>query len=513
MEENPACCWTGEHLSEPPRRTSFLQHIPTTADWRDVGQVTIDLVPDLALIEIFDFYMAEALDYDPFRHNEEAWIILAHVCQKWRDVVFGSPFRLNVRLHFRAGKSVREMLDTWPPLPINIWGDGGELKLHNMGNIVAALEHNDRIHKIELSCALQSYVQEAFAAMQNSFPSLTELAIIFFNETANPIVPDLLLSGPVPRLRSLRFRSIQFPLPVLRNLLLTATDLVEIRIWRIPNPGLFSPEAVVACLSTLTRLEVFELGFRIRCPPYLGTRLPPPSTRYVLPALTSLRFFGPRQYLEQFIAPINCPLLNNLDVIFNNQPEWDTSQLAQFVDRTPKLKAPHEARIFFDGPDIFISLPWTRRRGLHFRIIRMRSNRFSVVVQLCTSASFLRSLIPMIKHLYILDSGMWSLHTLNNASSSQWLDLLRPFTAVEDLYLSKQFSTHIVTALHGIIGEGMTEVLPSLQNIFLERISPLDPDPVEEVIGQFAALQPPSSSIAVSQWDGVRDLWWHHEDR
>ena len=108
------------------------------------------MVPDLALLEIFDFYMTEALGFDPFRHNKEAWMILAHVCRKWRDVVFGSPFRLNVRLHFRPGSSERKMLDTWPPLPIDIWGFGDELRIYDMGNIVAALEHNDRIQKFEL---------------------------------------------------------------------------------------------------------------------------------------------------------------------------------------------------------------------------------------------------------------------------------------------------------------------------------------------------------------------------
>jgi hypothetical protein len=83
-----------------------------------VIQVTIGVVPDIALIEIFDFYMTEALDYDPFGYNREAWTILAHVCRKWRDIVFGSPYRLNVRLFFRPPRSVRVMQDTWPPLPI-----------------------------------------------------------------------------------------------------------------------------------------------------------------------------------------------------------------------------------------------------------------------------------------------------------------------------------------------------------------------------------------------------------
>jgi hypothetical protein len=467
------------------------------------------MVPDLALIEIFDFYMTEALGYDPFRHNKEAWIILAQVCQKWRDTVFGSPFRLNVRLHFRAGSSVREMLDTWPPLLIDIWGSSSELKLYDMGNIVAALEHNDRIHKIELWCSSMVHVEQAFGAMQTPFPSLTELAVNLFDETVTPVVPDLLLSGSAPRLQSLQLRSILFPLPLLRNLLLSATDLVEIRIWRIPDSGLISPEAVVSCLSATTRLEEFELGFR--SPIYSGSRRLPLSTRCVLSSLTSLRFNGPCQYLERLIAPIDNPLLDNLDVILFHQPVSDTAQLAQFVDRTPKLKALREANIFFDGSDIFVSLPWTRRRGLHFRTRDVRLDQLSVMVQLYTS-SFLRTLIPTMKHLYILDGGRPFLFRLDDVGSNQWLDLLRPFTEVEDLYLSWQFSPRIVTALHGIIGEGTTEVLPSLRNLFLERL--LLPEHTEEAIGQFVAAQHLSSRpIAVSQWDRVRDMWWQHEDR
>ncbi len=118
----------------------------------------------------------------------------------------------------------------------------------------------------------------------------------------------------------------------------------------------------------------------------------------------------------------------------------------------------------------------------------------------------------MMKRLYILDSGMSNFYWLRNVGSSQWLDLWRPFTTVEDLYLTQNFSPYIVTALHGIIGEGTTEVLPSLQNLFLEK--PSSPGPIEEAIGQFvSALHLPGRSIAVSQWKRVRDPWWQHEDR
>ena len=516
MEEVPAC---REQLSEPRRRTSSPQHVSPTTNRYNVVQVTIDTVPDVALIEIFDFYMAEALHYDPFRHNSEAWIILAHVCQKWRDIVFGSPCRLNVRLFFHARRSVRVMLDTWPPLPIDIWGCDGDLGLWGMNNIVAALEHNDRIQNIELG-GQTYYVEEALAAMQTSaamqksFPCLTELAIKTYDETAALVIPNLFSSGSAPLLQSLRLRSFHFPLPLLQDLLLSA-NLVEIRIWKIPDSGFVSPEALVACLSALTKLETFELGFQYSLP--WTSRGPPPSTSCALPALTSLRFKGPLEYLEHLIAPIDSPLLDNLDVILFYRPSLNTPQLAQFVDRTPKLKALCKAHIFFDRSDVFISLPWTRRRGLHFRvphIPHILSDQFSVMVQLCAS-SFLRTLIPMMKQLYIIDSGTSYLNWLDGVESSRWLDLLRPFTTVEDLYLSRDFSPVIVPALRGIILTGMAEVLPSLQNVFLE--GPSQPGSIEEQgIEQFVAtLHHSSRPITVSRWhrDKVRDSWWRHEDR
>jgi F-box-like len=54
--------------------------------------MTIDIVlPDDVLLEIFDYYVAEAGKY-------EKWQVLVHVCQKWRYVVFRSPLRLNLRI-------------------------------------------------------------------------------------------------------------------------------------------------------------------------------------------------------------------------------------------------------------------------------------------------------------------------------------------------------------------------------------------------------------------------------
>src|ERR1700723_3747710 len=98
------------------------------------GRVTIDVLPDDVLLEIFDCYV----DKGPFELN--AWHSLGHVSRKWRWVVFVSPRRLNLRLLCSTRTPVREMLTTWPPFPIVILED--IFSACNEDNIIAALEQH-----------------------------------------------------------------------------------------------------------------------------------------------------------------------------------------------------------------------------------------------------------------------------------------------------------------------------------------------------------------------------------
>jgi hypothetical protein len=154
--------------------------------------VTIDLLPDVALLTIFDYYVDEA--------QIDAWYTLVHVCQKWRNVVFGSPRRLNLQLYCKASTPVRETLDVWPLLPILIWVDGH--KTWGMDNIVAALDHNDRICTINVYNVRipSSQLEKVFAAMRRPFPTLTRLDIQNRGGTV-PVDPDLFMGLSAPRLQ------------------------------------------------------------------------------------------------------------------------------------------------------------------------------------------------------------------------------------------------------------------------------------------------------------------------
>jgi hypothetical protein len=116
---------------------------------RCVVRVTIDTLPEVALLEVFDFYVNQAREEE--RESErwvsiEAWHTLVHVCRKWRTIVLGSLHRLDLRLFCNATTPVKETLAIWPPLPIVI----GRLDYPRMENIIAAVEHNDRVCEIEL---------------------------------------------------------------------------------------------------------------------------------------------------------------------------------------------------------------------------------------------------------------------------------------------------------------------------------------------------------------------------
>ena len=83
---------------------------------------------------------------------------------------------------------------------------------------------------------------------------------------------------------------------------------------------------------------------------------------------------------------------------------------------------------------------------------------------------------------------------------AQWLELIHSFTAVKDLYLSKELAPCVMPALEELVRGRTTEVFPNLQNILVEELQ--ESGPVQEGIRKFiAARQVPSHPITVSRWD------------
>jgi hypothetical protein len=445
--------------------------------------VTIGTLPDDILLEIFDF-CAEEDDEDDFEH-EDWWHTLVHVCRRWRNVVFASPRRLDMHLRCTGTRSVRDMLDIWPELPIVIDD------LHGGDNVVAALKLNDRVSQITCLNLSSSELERIMAVTQDPFPVLTFLWLEPSDGMA-PVTSDSFLGGSAPRLQILWLKSI--PFPALPKLLLSATDLVILNLFCIPHSGNISPSAMVTCLSTLTRLESLQLGFESpRSRPDRTSRLPPPLTPTILPALTHLWFSGVTEYLEDLVTQIDAPLLHSISITFFNQLIFHISQLPKFLCRTETFTVLDQATVYFDGR--FVNVELSRQTGANSARLKLEIScrkldwQLSSLEQVCNSALPTLSTLPVERlslHAYIFD-GPALVPGQDDIDNTQWLDLLRPFINVKDLQLSEKVAPCLAPALQEITSERVKEVLPALQNLSLHDFKASRP--VEEGIRQFVAAR------------------------
>ena len=451
----------------------------------------IDTFPDDVLLEIFNFCMDEAR---PTKKGIEAWQSLVHVCRRWRRVVFGSPRRLNLRLVCTDKTPARDTLDVWPALPLFI-RCYGNYTTHSVENIVAVLEHSDRVYQIDLMYIPSPFLEDVLAAMKEPFPVLTHLELSSSDESET-IFPDSFLGGCAPRLQFLWLNRISFP--SIPNLLLSATHLVQLYLVNISHSGYISPEAMLNALSTLTSLVALHLDFQSprSGPDWTSRRLPPP-TRSILPFLTNVLFKGVSEYLEDIAARIDAPRLKYLDITLFNQILFDIPQFIQFISRTPTLKTLEKARIAFADGAARINLS-SQTSGFGELTVKIQCRELdwqvSSLEQVCTSCLPPLSTLQDL-YIYMDKVGYWR----DNVENTLWLELLHPFMAVKNLQLSKQVAPRIVPALRELVGSRATEVLPSLQNIFLEGLDPSGI--VQEGIGQFISTrQTISHAITISAW-------------
>ena len=289
----------------------------------------------------------------------ESWIKLAHVCQRWRRVISLSPHRLNLQLVCTPKTPARDTLDVLPPFPLIICAITRDVLFPSrVGNIIAALEHNDRVCQIRLdfySGYPISYFKNVTnsAAMEKPFPEPTHLELRLFLYGLESILPNSFLGGTTPRLRKLLLKNV--PYPGLPKLLLSTTHLIYLSLDDIPRSGYIPPEAMTTSLSVLTNLESLHLRFRYPPPRPGSSRRLPPLARSILPRLTEIQFKGASEYLEEILARIDAPRLNKLYIAFFNQIIFHTPQLFQFISRRPTLRASKSCSVTFSSTPLLSS--------------------------------------------------------------------------------------------------------------------------------------------------------------
>ena len=404
-----------------------------------------------------------------FRHCLDAtpriWPTLVWVCQRWRGIVLASPLGLNLRLYCTHRTPVLKSLDCWPALPI-IVKYGGVPNLdppapEDDDNIIAALRQSGRVSSISLT--VTGSLLEKLSTISEPLSGLEEL-VLLPQDNVQHTLPSTFLWGS--RLHTLHSTRIAFP--SLPPLLLLCQDLVDLQLHEIPISGYFSPEEFANALSgtpQLRSLTLHLLSFPRRRS-HLGFP-PPQGERINLAALTHLKYRGTSKYLDIFVARIDAPRLEDIEITLFSQPTMDTLQLGRFIQRTEmqtlfshaKVETfAHAISISFSNSDISTPLRLQIScKQLHWQL--------SCMTQICDWIA------PFLFHVGDLGINTAQLPDEQvDVDGEQWVDLLRSFKfgAGESFWVDGELTADILCAL-GPANEGDTTLFPSLRQVRVQK--------------------------------------------
>jgi len=424
----------------------------------------IDILPDDALLQIFDFCgVGHNPLQSPFRPVLD-WRRLIHVCRRWRQIIFSSPCRLDLYLLCKQGTPVRKNLGLWPAFPIVVhYADyPHRISSHDEDNIIAALEHPDRVRRLKIPVT-SSLLDKVATMAPEPFPVLTQLWLVAEYGSVLTL-PSAFLGGSAPRLREIHLEGV---FPTLPTLLSSSSDLVVLYLHRIPY---ISAAAMVASLAALTRLHDLSIdaGFQLRT--YLGqsgssrNQVATPA-RVVLPSLTFFRFQGASAYLEDLVAQIGAPCLASIRIKCFNELVFQLPQLFRFISQTQNIERAHmmDAEVHFYRSyvqfSIFAGLAPRREVFLDLEIVSQGLD--SQVSHLSEALSQTSTVLSNVHYLFILmDSAQPGRDSVDNI---EWLALFRRFTAVHTLRISYGMARPIADALKDVTAAMAPEILPALR--------------------------------------------------
>ncbi len=478
----------------------FFTHIWSTELRDRTGEscgepvLTIDTLPNDVLLEIFAFCVLSPGDQPSRRMGE--WKSLVQVCKRWQETIYASPRYLDLSLYLSNGDSVAETLSRWPELPLILGYSVSDKRDENLYNTLA---QRDRICRIHL---FMTRPEAAWIAqpMEQQFPHLTNLALIGMPKYDSDDMPyislDQFLGGSAPSLQYLRIDDFEYE--GLPSLLSSAPNLISLKIDCIRSTCYVSPEVMVGALAGLTELRDLSISFSPGFPTYLFQEnkkrrsLHSPSLdRVIFPALTKFQIGGDSEYLEDFVALIDAPRLEDLHVMyvkdyegFDSEGEIEARNLSQFIGRTSTFKHAqfrrakvtlcHTTGVEFDLPQG--ECPQARRISLKFLDKVMYEDDpntpfLATDLDMIYVLGQLAIMLSDVQHLsikvigsprdedYILESGQLGV---------VWFPLLRSFTVVDVLHVSWKLVGSIALAINGAPESMVTQVLPALQILWLD---------------------------------------------
>jgi F-box-like len=428
--------------------------------WCTVLYTYIDMLNDDVLLKIFNHYR---LSDEENWNRQLRWCKIAHVCRRWRHLIYTSFSLLNIKIHFTNGTHAIDLMAHLPPLPlvINYQHKGGAKEEENT---LLALKHRGRIHNVMLQAPSQS-LHKLLVPMDEPFTILEHLSILSTcNEDTSPILPRTFLA---PNLRHFALHGVGLPTGL--PLLASTFALVTLSLTQIRPSVYFRPEHLVTHLQHLPQLEELSIGFLTPMPRPNGEAelLRGPVTRVTVPSLKRLIFRGVAAYLEGLIARISSPLLERLNITLFNQLVHTLPHLSDFTSSTEGFRRPVGNVTFGkDAVSMFIG----HRKEPDDRSLGLQISCKEFDWQIDSAAQVCRALMLVFSFVEELTLGLnerevpsWSQN--DAVDRVVWHELLEPFSGVKRLHVGGTLAQKLSSALNADNSGLIPDLLPELQEI------------------------------------------------
>ena len=426
--------------------TQLLVPLPPTSEEPGYSVAYIIHIRNLdndTLLQIFSHYRLEDEDNWNLRLT---WRKLAHVCRRWRLLMFDSSSHLDMRLHIANNSPSLDTLSHLPPLPLIIdYLDGTRtMTRKDVGNIQLGLrQHGQRVRQVTLRAPSSSF-HVWLEPMNEHFPRLEDLSLSC--TTADDLSLVLPEKFQAPGLRRLALHGIGLPKGF--PLLTFTIALSTLSLTHIEASCYLPPGHLITQIQGLPHLEELTFGFAIPIP--FPSSDGAPITPVTLPTLRRLTFRGVGAYLDNFVAQINTPLLERLSLTLFFELAVNLVNLTKFIQRTEGLRC-FVSRVILtkDGASIYAG--HYEQQGIGRLNLHVNSRpraldwQIDLVILVCHALGDVLSIMKKLT-LDADEDGMpsdWE----NILDSMLWHGLLLPFVGVKWLHIGSSLALTLAQAL------------------------------------------------------------------
>ena len=425
----------------------------------------IHILDNDSLLQIFNHYRLIQEENWTLRLT---WRRIAHVCRRWRYLLYDSSFHLDMCLLLTNDSPSMDTLSHLPPLPLVIdYSDKTRtMAPKDEDNILIGLQQHGRVRRLGLQ-APSSSLRIWLELMNKHFLGLRDLSLSSTTiEEIDLVLPETLQS---PGLCRLALHGINLPKGL--QLLSSAISLSTLILTRIGASCYFPPGHLVTRLQGLPHLEELSIGFAIPIPlpSSEGELLPALIPPVTLPTLRRIIFLGVDVYLDNLVAQINTPLLERLSLTLFFDLIFTLENLTEFIHRTEGLGC-LVARVTFNkgGPSINVGHFENQDIGKFSLRVNCEPLDWQIdsATQVCTA---LGKILSIVEELTLdLDADEMPSDWEDALDNMLGHELLLPFIGVKKLHIGRSLVLEVSQALHSVPGELALELLPELQELEVE---------------------------------------------